>query len=155
MILFAFHYYVTCPFLCWLVPWLMWWVGLFALIREQRHYYQTLCSLFVSNTLARYAVEVTRIEARSERFDMFIHLDINSDLYPLKVGQKFALLLVPTLNPDGMPDSGYFVQANCCCLLSFCKEYSFCNKGFLWLSIEPWGKGCVLFSNVYFNFMYV
>ncbi|XP_061360736.1 DNA-directed RNA polymerases II, IV and V subunit 8B-like [Gastrolobium bilobum] len=55
---------------------------------------------------------VTRIEARSERFDMFMHLDINSELYPLKVGQKFALLLVPTLNPDGTPDTGYYVQGN-------------------------------------------
>ena len=150
MILFAFHYYVTCPFGCWLVPWLMWWVGLFALIREQRHYYQTLCSLFVSNTLARYAVEVTRIEARSERFGMFMHLDINSELYPLKVGQKFALLLVPTLNPDGTLDSGYYVQVNCCCLLSLYKGYFFCNKGILWLSSEPWCKSLCTFLQCVF-----
>ncbi|CAL0299476.1 PREDICTED: DNA-directed RNA polymerases II, IV and V subunit 8B-like [Lupinus angustifolius] len=54
--------------------------------------------------------KVTRIEARSERFDMFMHLDINSELYPLKVGQKFALSLVATLNPDGTPDTGYYIQ---------------------------------------------
>ncbi|XP_054783488.1 DNA-directed RNA polymerases II and V subunit 8A-like [Prosopis cineraria] len=54
--------------------------------------------------------KVTRVEAKSERFDMFMHLDINSEIYPLQVGQKFALLLVPTLNPDGTPDTGYYVQ---------------------------------------------
>ncbi|RZC25358.1 DNA-directed RNA polymerases II, IV and V subunit 8B isoform D [Glycine soja] len=54
--------------------------------------------------------KVTRIEARSEKFDMFMHLDINSEIYPLKVGQKFALVLVSTLNPDGTPDTGYYTQ---------------------------------------------
>ncbi|RYR22901.1 hypothetical protein Ahy_B03g068190 isoform A [Arachis hypogaea] len=57
----------------------------------------------------KYFDKVTRIEARSERFDMFMHLDINSEVYPLKVGQKFALLLVPTLNLDGTPDTGYYI----------------------------------------------
>ncbi|KAL9319303.1 hypothetical protein ACSQ67_015820 [Phaseolus vulgaris] len=53
---------------------------------------------------------VTRIEARSEKFDMFMHLDINSEIYPLKVGQKFTLVLVSSLNPDGTPDTGYYTQ---------------------------------------------
>ncbi|RYR70101.1 hypothetical protein Ahy_A03g016618 isoform A [Arachis hypogaea] len=57
----------------------------------------------------KYFDKVTRIEARSERFDMFMHLDINSEVYPLKVGQKCALLLVPTLNLDGTPDTGYYI----------------------------------------------
>ncbi|KAF7825940.1 DNA-directed RNA polymerases II, IV and V subunit 8B-like [Senna tora] len=55
---------------------------------------------------------VTRIEAKSERFDMYMHLDINSEIYPLQIGQKFALLLVPTLNPDGTPDTGYYNPGN-------------------------------------------
>jgi len=41
---------------------------------------------------------------------MFMHLDINSEVYPLKVGQKFALVLVSSLNPDGTPDTGYYTQ---------------------------------------------
>ncbi|MED6221616.1 DNA-directed RNA polymerases II, IV and V subunit 8B [Stylosanthes scabra] len=57
----------------------------------------------------KYFDKVTRIEARSERFDMFMHLDINSELYPLRVGQKFALKLVPTLNSDGTPDTGFYI----------------------------------------------
>ncbi|KAI4324321.1 hypothetical protein L6164_023872 [Bauhinia variegata] len=56
--------------------------------------------------------KVSRIEAKSEKFDMLMLLDINSELYPLNVGQKFALQLVPTLNPDGTPDSGYYIQGN-------------------------------------------
>ncbi|KEH41884.1 putative RNA polymerase, Rpb8 [Medicago truncatula] len=56
--------------------------------------------------------KVTRIEARSEKFDMFMQLDINSELYPLKMGQKFSLALVPTLNPDGTPDTGYYNPGN-------------------------------------------
>lgn len=44
---------------------------------------------------------------------MFMHLDINSEIYPLQVGQKFALLLVPTLNPDGTPDTGYYNPVFC------------------------------------------
>lgn len=54
------------------------------------------------------AAQVTRIEARSENFDMFMHLDINSELYPLKEGQKFFLVLSSTLNPDGTSDTGYY-----------------------------------------------
>jgi len=41
---------------------------------------------------------------------MFMHLDINSEIYPLKVGQKFTLVLVSSLNPDGTPDTGYYTQ---------------------------------------------
>lgn len=50
---------------------------------------------------------------------MFMHLDINSEIYPLKVGQKFALLLTPTLNLDGTPDSGYYNPVNYRFLLFF------------------------------------
>ncbi|XP_020221883.1 DNA-directed RNA polymerases II, IV and V subunit 8B [Cajanus cajan] len=56
--------------------------------------------------------KVTRIEARSEKFDMFMHLDINSEIYPLKVGQTFTMVLVSTPNPDGTPDTGYYTQIN-------------------------------------------
>ncbi|KAG8098926.1 hypothetical protein GUJ93_ZPchr0013g34817 [Zizania palustris] len=54
---------------------------------------------------------VTRIEARSEQFDMFMQLDVATDVYPLDVGNKFTMVLVPTLNLDGTPDNGFFTQA--------------------------------------------
>ncbi|OWM74851.1 DNA-directed RNA polymerases II, IV and V subunit 8B-like [Punica granatum] len=52
--------------------------------------------------------KVTRIEARSERFDMFMHLDINSEIYSMAAGEKFTMALATTLNLDGTPDSGYY-----------------------------------------------
>ena len=39
---------------------------------------------------------VSRIEARSERFDMFMHLDVNTEIYPIKEGQKFTMALATT-----------------------------------------------------------
>nr|KYP73988.1 DNA-directed RNA polymerases I, II, and III subunit RPABC3 [Cajanus cajan] len=70
--------------------------------------------------------KVTRIEATSEKFDMFMHLDINSEIYPLKVGQKLTMVLVSTLNPDGTPDTGYYTQV--ISLLSFTRKLSFTVK---------------------------
>ncbi|WOK99385.1 RNA polymerase [Canna indica] len=54
--------------------------------------------------------KVTRIEARSEQFDMYMHLDVNTEIYPLNVGDKFTMVLTPTLSLDGTPDTGYFMQ---------------------------------------------
>ncbi|KAJ4751453.1 hypothetical protein LUZ62_085858 [Rhynchospora pubera] len=56
--------------------------------------------------------KVTRIEAKSEQFDMYMQLDINTEIYPMRVGEKFTMVLAPTLNLDGTPDSGYFLQGN-------------------------------------------
>ncbi|XP_047334190.1 DNA-directed RNA polymerases II, IV and V subunit 8B-like [Impatiens glandulifera] len=53
---------------------------------------------------------VSRIEARSQQLDIEMQLDINSEIYPLYVGDKFNMVLVPTLNLDGTPDTGYFIQ---------------------------------------------
>jgi DNA-directed RNA polymerases I, II, and III subunit RPABC3 len=53
---------------------------------------------------------VSRIEARSEQFDMYMQLDINTEIYPMHVGEKFTMVLAPTLNLDGTPDTGYYLQ---------------------------------------------
>ncbi|WRX29728.1 DNA-directed RNA polymerases I [Theobroma cacao] len=49
---------------------------------------------------------ITRIEARSQNCDMFMHLDVNSEIYPMHVGDKFTMALAHTLNLDGTPDTG-------------------------------------------------
>lgn len=54
--------------------------------------------------------KVSRIEARSEQFDMYMQLDVNTEIYPLHVGDKFTMVLAPTLSLDGTPDSGYYMQ---------------------------------------------
>ncbi|CAE5960193.1 unnamed protein product [Arabidopsis arenosa] len=52
--------------------------------------------------------KVTRVQATSHNLEMFMHLDVNTEVYPLAVGDKFTLALAPTLNLDGTPDTGYF-----------------------------------------------
>ncbi|KAL3524803.1 hypothetical protein ACH5RR_013175 [Cinchona calisaya] len=54
--------------------------------------------------------KVHRIAAKSEQLDMYMHLDINTEIYPMRVGDKFLMGLASTLNLDGTPDSGYFMQ---------------------------------------------
>ncbi|CAA6657253.1 unnamed protein product [Spirodela intermedia] len=54
--------------------------------------------------------KVSRIVAHSEQFDMDMQLDVNTDVYPMHVGDKFTMVLAPTLSLDGTPDSGYFTQ---------------------------------------------
>nr|GMD94399.1 DNA-directed RNA polymerases II and V subunit 8A-like [Ipomoea batatas]GME00094.1 DNA-directed RNA polymerases II and V subunit 8A-like [Ipomoea batatas] len=56
--------------------------------------------------------KVNRIEARSEQFEMFMQLDINTEVYPIHREEKFMMVLASTLNLDGAPDSGYFLQGN-------------------------------------------
>lgn len=51
---------------------------------------------------------VNRVEARSDQFDMYMQLDVNTDVYPMHVGDKFMMVLATTLNLDGTPDSGFF-----------------------------------------------
>ncbi|KDP43918.1 hypothetical protein JCGZ_20928 [Jatropha curcas] len=54
--------------------------------------------------------KVSRIEAHSQNCDMFMHLDVNSEIYPMAVGDKFTMALAHTLNLDGTPDTGYYTQ---------------------------------------------
>jgi hypothetical protein len=51
---------------------------------------------------------VTRIEAHNEQ--MYMQLDIATEIYPMEVGVKFNMVLAPTLNLDGTPDTGYYTQ---------------------------------------------
>ena len=41
---------------------------------------------------------------------MFMQLDVNTEIYPIKKEEKYALLLTPTLHSDGTGDSGYYGQ---------------------------------------------
>ncbi|KAA0044538.1 DNA-directed RNA polymerases II and V subunit 8A-like [Cucumis melo var. makuwa] len=81
---------------------------------------------------------VTRIEAKSEKFDMFMHLDVNSEIYPLKEGEKFSMALAPTLNLDGTPDTGYFLQGN---RKSLADRYEYVMQGKLFRISESSGHG--------------
>ncbi|WVZ78715.1 hypothetical protein U9M48_026378 [Paspalum notatum var. saurae] len=52
---------------------------------------------------------VTRIEAHSDQ--MYMQLDVATEVYPMRVNEKFNMVLVSTLNLDGTPDTGYYTQA--------------------------------------------
>ncbi|CAI5486873.1 unnamed protein product [Closterium sp. Naga37s-1] len=55
--------------------------------------------------------KVSRIEARSEQFDMALSLDVNTEVYPLAAGDKFTLALSPTLSLEGVSDEGVYDQS--------------------------------------------
>uniref|UniRef100_A0A453SQQ5 DNA-directed RNA polymerases I, II, and III subunit RPABC3 n=1 Tax=Aegilops tauschii subsp. strangulata TaxID=200361 RepID=A0A453SQQ5_AEGTS len=52
-----------------------------------------------------------RSEARCEQFDMLMELDVATDVYPIHTGENFTMVLTPTLNLDGTPDTGYYTEA--------------------------------------------
>ncbi|KAI9196147.1 hypothetical protein LWI28_021458 [Acer negundo] len=43
---------------------------------------------------------------------MYMKLDVNTDVYPIKENEKFVVLLTSTLNKDGSAVSEYYTQAN-------------------------------------------
>lgn len=53
---------------------------------------------------------VSRIEASSEQYDMFMQLDVNIEAYPIQAGEKFRMVLAPTLHLDGADVTDYFTQ---------------------------------------------
>ncbi|KAJ1260646.1 hypothetical protein BS78_10G249000 [Paspalum vaginatum] len=52
---------------------------------------------------------VTRIEAHSDQ--MYMQLDVATEVYPMRANEKFNVVLVSTLNLDGTPDTGYYTHA--------------------------------------------
>ncbi|KAF3451021.1 hypothetical protein FNV43_RR07110 [Rhamnella rubrinervis] len=82
--------------------------------------------------------KVTRIEAKSEKFDMFMHLDINTEIYPMKEREKFSMALSSTLNEDGTPDTGYYTQPN---RKTLADNYEYVMQGKLFRISEGSGHG--------------
>lgn len=58
---------------------------------------------------------------------MFMHLDVNTEIYPMAVGDKFTMALAHTLNLDGTPDTGYYIQVNL--FFFFLKFYKIIGSG--------------------------
>eukprot|EP00316_Scyphosphaera_apsteinii_P026179 CAMPEP_0119327004 /NCGR_PEP_ID=MMETSP1333-20130426/69719_1 /TAXON_ID=418940 /ORGANISM="Scyphosphaera apsteinii, Strain RCC1455" /LENGTH=146 /DNA_ID=CAMNT_0007335465 /DNA_START=34 /DNA_END=474 /DNA_ORIENTATION=+ len=77
--------------------------------------------------------KVTRLHCRlvDEAYELQLDLDINSDLFPLEVGQRFAFLLVSTLAIDGAVDSGKWDQSSQPSLLDQ-YEYAMYGKIYKW-----------------------
>ncbi|GKU98516.1 hypothetical protein SLEP1_g11512 [Rubroshorea leprosula] len=87
--------------------------------------------------------KVTRIEARSQNCKMFMHLDVNAEIYPMHVGENFPMALAHTLNMDGVPDTGYYAQVYFCLggRKSLADKYEYIMHGKLYkISEESSGK---------------
>lgn len=54
---------------------------------------------------------VTRIVCKGESSEMDLVLDINSDVYPVREGEKLRFVLARTLYEDGTPDDGTYDQS--------------------------------------------
>lgn len=63
-----------------------------------------------NNMLHKFLSLVSRIEAQSEEYAMNIQLDVNTEVYPIRVGEKFRMALAPTLNLDGSAVTGYIPE---------------------------------------------
>ncbi|XP_048774640.1 DNA-directed RNA polymerases I, II, and III subunit RPABC3-like [Ostrea edulis] len=51
---------------------------------------------------------VSRLFCESESFKMDLILDINTQMYPVDLGDKFRMVLAKTLREDGTPDDGEY-----------------------------------------------
>ncbi|OVA02843.1 RNA polymerase [Macleaya cordata] len=92
--------------------------------------------------------KVSRIEARSEQFDMYMQLDVNTEIYPLSVGDKFTMVLAPTLSLDGTPDTGYFMQGG---RKSLADKFEYVMHGKLY-KISEEGSGINVKVEIYASF---
>lgn len=52
--------------------------------------------------------KVSRVVCRSDLYEMDLKLDVNVDIYPLEVGDKFSLAMNSSLATDGTADTGTF-----------------------------------------------
>ncbi|KAJ8409463.1 hypothetical protein AAFF_G00228640 [Aldrovandia affinis] len=51
---------------------------------------------------------VSRLHCESESFKMDLILDVNNQIYPVDLGDKFRLVIASTLYEDGTPDDGEY-----------------------------------------------
>ena len=56
-----------------------------------------------------FLCSVSRLFCESESFKMHLILDVNTQLYPVNLGDKFRLQLTTSLRDDGVPDDGDYL----------------------------------------------
>lgn len=64
---------------------------------------------YAVNTHASIHTTVSRLFCESESFKMDLILDVNTQLYPVSLGDKFRLQLTTSLREDGVPDDGDYL----------------------------------------------
>ncbi|KAJ7553792.1 hypothetical protein O6H91_06G113200 [Diphasiastrum complanatum] len=93
--------------------------------------------------------KVSRIEARSEQFDMYLLLDVNTEIYPLSRDDKFTMALASTLSLDGTPDDGVFDQSG---RKSLADKYEYVMYGKLYKYADDDDSGGSVKIEVYVSF---
>ncbi|KAF7137925.1 hypothetical protein RHSIM_Rhsim07G0045700 [Rhododendron simsii] len=83
---------------------------------------------------------VSRIEAQSEEKDMHIQLDVNTEVYPICVGEKFRMALAPTLNLDGSAVTSYLPEGKS---KSLADKFEYVMHGLLYKMSEDDSSGTV------------
>ncbi|XP_052831209.1 DNA-directed RNA polymerases I, II, and III subunit RPABC3 isoform X2 [Octopus bimaculoides] len=56
----------------------------------------------------RIKIGVSRLFCESESFKMYLILDVNTQTYPVELGDKFRMVIATTLREDGYPDDGEY-----------------------------------------------
>jgi len=84
--------------------------------------------------------KVSRIEAQSEEYAMNIQLDVNTEVYPIRVGEKFRMALAPTLNLDGSAVTGYIPEGKS---KSLADKFEYVMHGLLYKMSEDDSSGSV------------
>ena len=82
--------------------------------------------------------KVARLHCRlaEEGYDMTLDLDVNSDLHPLELNDKFTFALASTLSPDSTPGSEYYDQSKGPSLMDQ-YEYVMYGKIYKWKQEHP------------------
>ncbi|EXB80870.1 DNA-directed RNA polymerases I, II, and III subunit rpabc3 [Morus notabilis] len=92
--------------------------------------------------------KVTRIKAHSEKHGMLMHLDVNTEIYPMKEGDRFVMVLSPTLNWNGVPVADYHKQAE---QKSLADKFEYIMHGLLYKLTEE-GSGSDFKVGIYVSF---
>eukprot|EP00696_Hemimastix_kukwesjijk_P017621 gnl/Hemi2/6306_TR2161_c0_g10_i1.p1 gnl/Hemi2/6306_TR2161_c0_g10~~gnl/Hemi2/6306_TR2161_c0_g10_i1.p1 ORF type:complete len:146 (-),score=56.79 gnl/Hemi2/6306_TR2161_c0_g10_i1:40-477(-) len=53
---------------------------------------------------------VSRLVCKSENYEMELVLDVNIQIYPMEINQKFSFALASSVSLDGDPDTGTYIQ---------------------------------------------
>ncbi|KAG8459625.1 hypothetical protein KFE25_000981 [Diacronema lutheri] len=92
--------------------------------------------------------KVSRLDCRSENYDMELVIDVNTDLYPVKLNQKLSIALATSLQ-QGVPETGTY-NAHLGPSLLDAYEYAMYGKVYKW--VEEKEKGPTPVVSVYVSF---
>ncbi|KAL5556416.1 hypothetical protein UlMin_038652 [Ulmus minor] len=92
--------------------------------------------------------KVNRIVAQSEKHGMLMHLDVNTEIYPMNKGERFLMVLSPTLNWNGAPVTNYNSQVE---KKSLADKFEYIMHGLLYKMSEE-GSGSEAKAGIYVSY---